>query len=292
MILMKNMIEKAMQFAAVKHDGHYRKDSEIPYITHPVGVAMILQKIKAPDEVVAAGILHDTLEDTNTTANELMEHFGEKVLQLVIAASEPDKSLPWEDRKQHTIDSISSMTPDEILVITADKLHNIRSIQADLNENGESVWGRFNRGKREQSWYYMSVVRELESFKKKVSLVRVLKKEVFQLFIGKKKLTEKEIDALFSCSYDCNEKRQRKIKSMGILGFVKEALTYADDTYINADYNKVSPLMESLRKRGIDFETNSDGSFILLSYCAELKHRLAWSDKTLYKHFKRNLKNL
>jgi len=289
---MKNMIEKAMQFAAFKHDGHYRKESKIPYITHPVGVAMILQKIKAPEEVVAAGILHDTLEDTDTTADELLANFGEKVLRLVLAATEPDKSLSWEERKQHTIVSIASMTADEISLFTADKLHNIRSIQADLNEKGESVWDRFNRGKREQSWYYMSVVRELEPFKKEVSLIRVLKKEVFQLFVGKKKLTVKEIDAMFSFRYDCSDKRKREIKSMGILGFVKEAITYADDTYINADYDKVSPLMESLRKRGIDFETNSDGSLILLSYCAELKHRLAWSDKTLHKHFKRNLKNL
>lgn len=290
---MGNIIEKAMQFAAVKHDGQYRKESNIPYITHPLGVAMILQQTKVSEEVVAAGILHDTLEDTHTTEEELMEHFGRRVLQLVKAASEPDKSLPWEERKQHTIDSLPLMTSDEISVITADKLHNIRSIQADKNQIGESVWSRFNQEKSEQSWYYMSIVQALKPFKKEVSLVRLLEKEVFHLFVGKQTLTLKEIDELFGCAYhQYNEEQKHALESIGILDFVKEMVECAENTYRNNDFDKISPLMESLRERGIEFEMNSDGPFILLSYSAELKHRLAWSDETLYKHFKRNLKKL
>ena len=111
---------------------------------------MLLQKANCSDEVIAAGILHDTLEDTSTTLEELVEQFGSNIAQLVRSATEQDKSLPWEKRKQHTIESLKDANLEEIQLITADKLHNLKSIQADLVHNGEKLWNRFNRGKREQ----------------------------------------------------------------------------------------------------------------------------------------------
>ncbi|MFS0576805.1 HD domain-containing protein [Sporosarcina sp. 179-K 3D1 HS] len=93
-----NIIERAFQFALQKHEGQYCKGTDIPYITHPFAVAMILKHHRCRDEVVAAGLLHDTLEDTDTTELELLKLFGSDVLELVQAASESDKSLPWEHR--------------------------------------------------------------------------------------------------------------------------------------------------------------------------------------------------
>ena len=148
---MGRLIEKAMKFAAIKHEGQMRKGTNIPYIIHPFGVALILQKAKQRDEVIAAGLLHDTLEDTNTTEIELCEHFGEEVLKLVQAASEPDKSLSWEERKNHTILSLPHRSNEEITLIIADKLHNLRSIQEDIEREDDQVWSRFKRGKRDHS---------------------------------------------------------------------------------------------------------------------------------------------
>lgn len=142
-----NMIDQAIRLAAVAHKDQTRKSTNIPYITHPFGVGMLLQKAKCSKEVVAAGILHDVLEDTQITYEELSEQFGEKVANLVAAASEHDKSLSWELRKKHTIDRLTTASLEEIQVITADKLHNLKSIREDLIEHGEEIWNRFNREK-------------------------------------------------------------------------------------------------------------------------------------------------
>lgn len=184
------MIEKAFQFALAKHEGHYRKGTNIPYITHPFAVGMILKHHQYSDKIVAAGILHDTLEDTDTTQDELLKQFGQEVLELVQAASEEDKSLSWEKRKRQTIDEISLKTTKQLAVITADKLHNIRSIQDDVDMSGEVVWNRFNRGKPEQAWYYMSVISELGPVAKEIPLVRLLDAEVKRLFRDSDKLVD------------------------------------------------------------------------------------------------------
>jgi (p)ppGpp synthase/HD superfamily hydrolase len=177
-----NIVEKAIIFAASAHEGQTRKSTDIPYITHPFAVGLILQKAKCTDEVIAAGILHDTIEDTSTTYDELTENFGAHITNLVSAVSEPDKSLPWEARKQHTIDRLKDASLEEIQIITADKFHNLSSIRADLEVLGEKVWSRFNRGKYDQHWYYSSIVRGLAPWKKEFILIQALEKEVKEVF--------------------------------------------------------------------------------------------------------------
>ena len=135
-----DLVEKSIVFAAKAHREQNRKGTDIPYITHPFAVGMLLQKAKCSEEVIAAGILHDTLEDTATYYEDLTENFGVRVADLVVAASEHDKSLPWEERKQHTIDSLKDASREEIQVIVADKLHNLRSIHKDYLANGEIIW--------------------------------------------------------------------------------------------------------------------------------------------------------
>ena len=119
-----NIVEKAFQFALKKHEGQVRKGTNIPYITHPFAVAMILKHHNYSDEVVAAGLLHDVLEDTTATVAELRV-FGSTVLELVQGASEADTSLSWEERKQARFRSY--LKSAEQLAAAADKLHNIRS---------------------------------------------------------------------------------------------------------------------------------------------------------------------
>lgn len=177
-----SVVDQAINFAAKAHDGQTRKSTDLPYITHPFSVGLLLQKEKCTDEVIAAGILHDTLEDTSATYDELTKHFGVRIANLVLAVSEPDKSLPWEERKQHTIDSIKDAKMEVIQILTADKLHNLRTIHSDLEVNGDKAWERFNRGKHKQHWYYASIVKELEPRKKEFKLIQELEKEVKQVF--------------------------------------------------------------------------------------------------------------
>ena len=177
-----DMVEKAIIFAAKAHDHQKRKGTDIPYITHPIAVGMLLQKEKCSEEVIVAGILHDTLEDTETTFEDLTEVFGLHIANLVLAASEKDKSLPWEVRKQQTIDVLKDATLEEIQVIVADKYHNLKSIQSDLELLGDLIWQRFNRGKRDQHWYYASIVKALSPRKKEFRVIGELEEVVIEVF--------------------------------------------------------------------------------------------------------------
>lgn len=182
---MDRSIDGAIQFAAVKHRGQVRKATDIPYISHPFAVAMMLQEAGHPKEVIMAGVLHDTLEDTSATEEEIRALFGEEVLALVISASEPDKSLPWEDRKRHTLSELAFRSDQELAVIIADKLHNLRSIRLDVEAHGEGVWARFNRGKDQQSWYYNGIINAVANRRAQLPLIEELENEVVAVFSGK-----------------------------------------------------------------------------------------------------------
>lgn len=176
-----NVIEKALQVASRAHADQYRKHTDIPYITHPVAVGMMLMKAGYGDEIVAAGILHDTVEDTSLTLADIEREFGQRVARIVEGCSEPDKSLSWEKRKQHTIEFLKTASEDIKAVAGADKLHNIRSIIYDFEQIGDMVWERFNRGKQDQEWYYRNVVESL-GYQSNFRLLDELKVEVDRLF--------------------------------------------------------------------------------------------------------------
>ena len=152
------MIFQAIEFAAGAHRGQYRKGSKIPYIIHPLNVGKILIEHGCSDEVVIAGILHDTVEDTPVTLDNIRQEFGLKVADLVEAASEPDKSDTWENRKKHTIGMLKNLSQEAMILVLADKLDNIRAIREDLERDGDGVWERFNRPKGQQKWYYDSLM--------------------------------------------------------------------------------------------------------------------------------------
>jgi (p)ppGpp synthase/HD superfamily hydrolase len=178
-----DLIEKALEVAGEAHEGQYRKGTKIPYITHPVAVGMILMKAGYGDSIVTAGILHDTVEDTNITLTDIEREFGAEIAEIVAGCSEPDKSLSWEERKEHTIEFLKTASPEIRAVACADKLHNVRSIMSDYEKNGEQVWSRFKRGKEKQQWYYENIIDSLgtgSSF----SLLEELKLEVKRLFKG------------------------------------------------------------------------------------------------------------
>ena len=154
----KVVIFDAIDFAVKAHRGQFRKGSFVPYIIHPVNVGSILIKSGCSDEVVVAGILHDTVEDTYITVQDIDANFGDKIASLVKAVSEPNKNDTWENRKKHTIEMLKTAPLDIVMIEIADKLDNIRSILDDYYSRGDKVWKKFKKGKNKQAWYYNSLV--------------------------------------------------------------------------------------------------------------------------------------
>lgn len=152
------MINKAFVFAFKVHGEQKRKDGS-PYISHPVEVAFELAKNGASDELICAGLLHDTIEDAGVTTEILEKEFSSAVVDLVTSDSE-NKSLSWEERKKQTLEILNSKDCSRELkmLICADKLANIRSINKDLEKMGDDVWSLFRRGKDKQQWLFESLV--------------------------------------------------------------------------------------------------------------------------------------
>jgi len=150
-------VEKAIYFATKAHNGQNRKMEDVAMIFHPFTVGMILQRAGCNDDVVIAGILHDVIEDTKYTKIDIEKEFGRKVADIVDGVSESDKSLSWEERKQETIEYIKNASIEEKLVECADKINNLESIYIDLQREGEEVWNKFKRGRKDQEWYHRGV---------------------------------------------------------------------------------------------------------------------------------------
>lgn len=156
----------AVEFATKAHSGQFRKKTNIPYIVHPLGAAQILMELNCPNKIVIASLLHDTVEDTIVTYQDIEEIFGRYVMELVKQASEPDQKASWKERKTHTIETLRNSSRDAALVACADKLDNIRSIKRDYEKLGEKVWERFNVSKEDQQWYYGALAEVFSGYAK------------------------------------------------------------------------------------------------------------------------------
>ena len=157
---MNDLITRAVIFAAEKHADQKRKGTDIPYIFHPLEVMRLLLDMNAHPELIAAGVLHDTLEDTDTTYEELVREFGEEVADYVSCLSE-DKSKAWDERKAQAIEEADRAGIDLKHLIFADKYANLKSIYEDYRVNGDEVFRRFNAGKEDQAWYYSGMLSAL-----------------------------------------------------------------------------------------------------------------------------------
>ena len=154
----------AIVTAARAHQHQYRKDNHTPYFTHLVGVAMILDRYHSPENWVIAGLLHDTLEDTDITEDFIEEKFGNEVKEIVVGCTEPQhREKYWLERKEHTIEYLRT-APFSVKVVTcADKVHNLLTIVNDLPVYGERLWQLFHAGKDQQRWYYQAVSDSLQA---------------------------------------------------------------------------------------------------------------------------------
>jgi (p)ppGpp synthase/HD superfamily hydrolase len=160
-------IKRALDKAFELHKEQKRKSSETPYIVHIYDVAKyLLSEPDVSEEVIIAGILHDTLEDTCYTADELEKEFGREVLHLVKFATEPqqfatkseqEKRRTWKIRKQTTVDACKTASREQLLLEIADKLSNLQSIKEDRIVLGEAVWSKFDASEDDIKWYYCSL---------------------------------------------------------------------------------------------------------------------------------------
>lgn len=167
------LITQAILFAMEKHGsvknkdgtiGQKRKGSGLPYIIHPMEVWQILRNNNCSTVVQIAGLLHDTLEDTDATPEEIKEQFGADVLALVQTESE-DKSKSWKERKQATLDALEKASTETKQVCCADKLSNCLAQLYDYNQIGDALFERFNKESTPelQGWYYKGIVKALSS---------------------------------------------------------------------------------------------------------------------------------
>ena len=160
--------------AAAAHSGMTRKGTGIPYLSHPVEAASIIAEMTDDQELIAAAVLHDVVEDTEVTAQELEEMFGSRVAHYVACETENKRrDLPpestWKLRKLETITFLKEKADRNARMLAlADKLSNLRSIERDLNSIGDRIWQRFNqKDKAMHGWFYRQTaeaLRELELY--------------------------------------------------------------------------------------------------------------------------------
>ena len=147
----------AIRYAVDQHEGQLRKGSTRPYIVHPLEVMTILMNMGADTNLMIAGLLHDTMEDTGATRQDIEEQFGPDVAALVAGHSE-DKSKSWQERKSTAIQHLRHADRRMKLLVLADKVSNMRSGVLDHRAIGEALWDRFNAPKERQKWYYTGIL--------------------------------------------------------------------------------------------------------------------------------------
>ncbi|NLA33377.1 MAG: HD domain-containing protein [Tenericutes bacterium] len=185
-----NIKDKAKQFAIKAHQGQIRKNEpDKPMIMHPISVGMLLEGYGYDDEIVAAGYLHDVVEDTKYTLEDLEKEFGSSIASYVQGASEPDKSLSWQERKTHTINEIKNLPLKNKLVICADKINNLEDLMLVFQKSGIRNFSRFKAGEELQKWYYTNVYKSLILNQNKDLAIFKKLKEVLDIVFYKKKDT-------------------------------------------------------------------------------------------------------
>lgn len=154
--------EKAMKFAIKAHDGKFRKaELSKPFVFHSIDVANLLSSYDFDDNVVAAGYLHDVIEDTIYTEEDILMEFGEDVCSLVVGATEEDRTLSWEERKLGTINRVKKLDLRHKAIIACDKISNIEDLRFKFGKYGKEDFSAFNRGKEKKLWYWNEVYKSL-----------------------------------------------------------------------------------------------------------------------------------
>ena len=207
---MMNKLEEAIIYATVLYQGKVRKFKGVPFILHPMEVAQILSTMTDDEEIITAGILHDIVEDTDGTLEEIEKRFGERVAFLVSSESEQqypgeDRSATWKRRKEGSLQVLKNSRDIGVQMLwLADKLANIRSMASVYSERGEEMWKELHQhDPAMHCWYYRSIAEALE-----LSLNRT---GAFKEFI-------KHINSIWPGTFDSDKARYKKYREVSIDG--------------------------------------------------------------------------
>ena len=162
-----NFLDRAIVFATRAHAGTERRGKGFPYIVHPLEALSIAASITSDQEILAAAVLHDTIEDTQVTLEDLQKEFGPRVARLVEEESDKfaegvSEEDSWLDRKKAAIDRIAKAGHEAKIVALSDKLSNARAIYRDYRESGDGLWNIFHvKDKALHEWHYRGLVESL-----------------------------------------------------------------------------------------------------------------------------------
>ena len=169
---MESVLDKAIIFAVKAHEGQTRKDGS-SYILHPLEVAVIAGTMTKDPDVLSAAVLHDTVEDTSVTAENILENFGPRIAELVAHETEDKRpemeaSASWKIRKEESLAVLKDSDINSKILWVSDKLSNMRSLAKEFEKLGKNVFERFNeKNPKEQRWYHETVLeytKELSEF--------------------------------------------------------------------------------------------------------------------------------
>ncbi|MCR4656740.1 MAG: HD domain-containing protein [Lachnospiraceae bacterium] len=207
---MMNILEEAIIYATIMHQGKVRKFGNSPFILHPLEVAQILSTMTDDVEVITAGILHDIVEDTDGTLEEIEGRFGKRVADLVSSESEdkyPGQSREdsWKRRKEESLRVLKSSNDIGVKMLwLADKLANVRSMAALYSERGEEFWQDFHQSDPDmQLWYYRTIAETVELSLNKTGAFKELVKHINFIWPG---------------TFDSEKGRYRKYREVSIDG--------------------------------------------------------------------------
>ena len=160
------LLDRAIEFAVHAHSGTERRGKGFPYIVHPLEAVAIVATMTNDPELLAAAALHDTVEDTDVTAEQLRIEFGERIASLVVTESDvPVSGMSqeegWYVRKQAAIDRLTSAPHDAKMVALGDKLSNMRAIARDYAQQGDELWNLFRvKERKAHEWHYRGLAAE------------------------------------------------------------------------------------------------------------------------------------
>ena len=161
------LLDRAIVFAVKAHHNTERRGKGFPYIVHPMEAVEIVATITSDQELLAAAALHDTIEDTDVTVEQLRAEFGERIASLVHAESDQftegvSEEDSWHDRKQAAIDRLAAASHDAKIVAMGDKLSNMRAIWRDYQQQGDRLWQIFHvKDKASHEWHYRGLAASL-----------------------------------------------------------------------------------------------------------------------------------
>jgi (p)ppGpp synthase/HD superfamily hydrolase len=179
--------DRALALAARAHRTQVRKGSDVPYVQHPVHVAVILLKHGFAEEVAIAGLLHDVVEDCGVAISEIQNAFGDRVAELVAGVTETKVDAgstaerPWRVRKEEQLAHLAHASAEGAALKAADSLHNTETTLRDLEANGLAAWSRFKAPAVDQIWYYGAVARLVRERLADHALARELQSAVDRL---------------------------------------------------------------------------------------------------------------